>query len=83
MNTNKPQNPQAFPRTFEGVTPNGDTTYLEGMEGMTLRDYFAAKAMMGFNAIQEVYEGVTHEVVAKMAYEQADAMLAEREKVAE
>lgn len=44
--------------------------------GMTLRDYFAAKAMQG-------YVGVCHykmEVLSAMAYAQADAMLAERAK---
>jgi hypothetical protein len=47
-------------------------------KGMTLRDYFAAKAMQGdFNA------GVSDnefDAVAKRAYKAADAMLEAREK---
>ena len=45
--------------------------------GLTLRDYFAAKAM------PEVYSRVGSggfERIAKLAYEMADAMLKEREK---
>ena len=44
-------------------------------KGMTLRDYFAAKAMQGL--LQYAY---THADRASVAYKAADAMLAEREK---
>jgi len=46
--------------------------------GMTLRDYFAAKAMQAYMRIY----GKEHEIseVASFAYQQADAMLAERAK---
>ena len=44
--------------------------------GMTLRDYFAAKAMQGALADSEVH--MTHEGMARLAYRYADAMLAER-----
>jgi len=44
-------------------------------EGMTLRDYFAAKAMQGL--LQYAY---AHADRASVAYKAADAMLAEREK---
>lgn len=48
-----------------------------GMPGMTLRDYFAAKAMQG----QVASEGeATAEDMASWAYLMADAMLAERAK---
>jgi hypothetical protein len=47
-------------------------------EGMTLRDYFAAKAMQGLLACP-VGEGKNEEY-AKWSYEFADAMLAERSK---
>lgn len=40
--------------------------------GMTLRDYFAARAMQGF------CDSVDPKQIAKCAYEQADAMLAAR-----
>ena len=43
--------------------------------GMTLRDYFAAKAMQGL--LQYAY---AHADRASVAYKVADAMLAEREK---
>ena len=45
--------------------------------GMTLRDYFAAKAM------PEIYQRVEtggFERVAKLSYEMADAMMREREE---
>lgn len=45
--------------------------------GMTLRDYFAAKAMQGFAADPDCENGAQ---AAKTAYEWADAMLAERAK---
>ena len=45
--------------------------------GMTLRDYFAAKAMQGF--LTGDYDLYAHEVVQR-AYEIADAMLTAREK---
>lgn len=50
--------------------------------GMTLRDYFAAKAMQAFIVATSDGSG-THpqndERVAERSYEQADAMLAARE----
>lgn len=48
-----------------------------GSEGMTLRDYFAAKAMQGALANPEVKE--TAEARSEWAYEIADAMLKARE----
>lgn len=52
----------------------GSVSLLEG--GMTLRDYFAAKALQG------LLSGRNHiaEVSVRLAYEYADAMLKEREK---
>ena len=53
--------------------------------GMTLRDYFAAKAMQQF-AYPTMYSIITSStedgdtLVAKRAYELADAMLVERDK---
>ena len=44
--------------------------------GMTLRDYFAAKAMQGFAAY--IGPSMTFESRAKIAYEWADAMLKAR-----
>lgn len=52
--------------------------------GMSLRDYFAAKAMAcAFNEFDVMYCGDyhhQHELVAELAYAMADAMLAERAK---
>lgn len=59
---------QAFP------VAGDDDSY--GVAGMTLRDYFAAKALQG---ITVSYEGPVVDA-AMLAYDYADAMLAEREK---
>jgi hypothetical protein len=46
-------------------------------EGMTLRDYFASRAMQ---AELTVYEGTNWPRVAKQAYQMADAMMKAREE---
>ena len=46
--------------------------------GMTLRDFFAAKAMEAL-LVDPSWQGNTTGTVAAIAYEMADAMLAERE----
>jgi len=49
-----------------------------GYKGMDLRDYFAAKAMLGFitsSSQPRNYDG--HEM-AKISYQMADAMMEER-----
>ena len=61
-------NPPAFP-TGTGVTPYHS--------GMTLRDYFAAKAMQGLLSSDV---NAPLEVFAKQSYKVADAMLAAREE---
>lgn len=50
-------------------------------EGMTLRDYFAAKAMQGIIASEKPgdEEFATPEMYARDAYKYADAMLKARE----
>jgi len=45
--------------------------------GMTLRDYFAAKAMQGIYASS--YYTESYDTISGMAYKQADAMLKARE----
>jgi len=52
----------------------GDT-YSVG--GMTLRDYFAAKAMQGMSCFTD---NDTMKAIAERAYAFADAMLSERDK---
>lgn len=56
--------------------PAFPATYPCGPSGMTLRDYFAAKAMQGMLAASEPY---STEELARYGYEVADAMLAARE----
>lgn len=65
-------NPPAFPKTpfIEIGTPQ---------DGMTLRDYFAAKAMTGLLTAEIVGE-YSNEHVAEIAYRIADAMLKAREQ---
>ena len=51
----------------------------QSQTGMTLRDYFAAKAMVGL-VVTDPRETSAADEIAKDAYELADAMLAERDK---
>jgi len=52
---------------------------IESWTGMTIRDYFAAKAMQALLHDASCMDGGWH-VEAKAAYALADAMLAERAK---
>ena len=64
-------NPPAFPSAdFE----NHEFT------GMTLRDYFAAKAMQGMFASSLLPQNVTNEELSVESYKVADAMLKAREQ---
>lgn len=47
--------------------------------GMSLRDYFAGKALAGMLASPTLRFGIADQVVVKAAYGIADAMLKERE----
>jgi hypothetical protein len=66
-------NPPAFPRPLSVDDVDPDISYPAHV-GMTLRDYFAAKAMLRTSV------GYSYEQLAKTAYEIADAMIAAREK---
>ena len=48
--------------------------------GMTLRDYFAAKAMQGMFASSLLPQNVTNEELSVESYKVADAMLKAREQ---
>jgi len=61
----------AFPRPYSGTSQFAQ-------EGMTLRDFFAAKAMQGFLATVKV--GCPDDLIAIDAYNLADAMMKAREK---
>jgi len=65
-------NPQAFPCEIDL-----DIGVRDVQLGMTLRDYFAAKAMLRTSV------GSSYEQLAKTAYEIADAMLKAREAMEE
>jgi hypothetical protein len=69
-------NPPAFPT---GIGLNADKTWIgSGNNGMTLRDYFAGKAMQCMYANGSFPTGIMLDT-AKEAYEMADAMLKARE----
>ena len=59
---------------FPQYIVSNNETYVQG--GMTLRDYFAAKAMQGFQG-EWVYDN--SDEIASKAYALADAMLKARE----
>lgn len=70
----------AFPTTHEEPAPyNGHNNGIKCVidQGMTLRDYFAAKAMQGLLSGDVLGEDAD---IAGAAYEVADAMLAERNR---
>jgi hypothetical protein len=62
---------------FPGLHPSSECRYKE--EGMTLRDYFAAKAMQGLLASLPSDTTLYDSNVAKWSYEMADAMLKARQ----
>ena len=66
-------NESAFPWQID----NGET--MRGHKGMTLRDYFAAKAMQAMIAHPDSNAEVEASIYARGAYVMADAMMKERE----
>lgn len=84
-------NELAFPLQKSGHCPNCKVGYVEQQAGMTLRDYFAAKAM---NSLISKMTGDLRKSVlndndweealergSKHSYQIADAMLKERERM--
>ncbi|MEL6237050.1 MAG: hypothetical protein AAFO57_00275 [Pseudomonadota bacterium] len=71
-------------KTFkEPAFPVPGLQHDEDFNGMTLRDYFAAKALQGFcaNSHHSVLDGADFfSDAAREAYQLADAMLAAREQ---
>ena len=67
-------NPQAFPDSFY----NQDGTGFRE-EGMTLRDYFAAKALQGLIASDLKFD-LDPETLSEFSYNLADDMLKQRNK---
>ena len=74
IETNQPES--AFPSTFKSMSPEEVQVH---RWGMTLRDYFAAKAMQGFMANKSNPMHYQPEEDAQWAYMIADAMLKARE----
>lgn len=68
---NTPENPPAFPATYDH---DGYSSDRHGVGGMSLRDYFAAHAPL------TQLDGETWEEHAEDRYEYADAMLGQRSK---
>lgn len=80
---NKPKNLNAFPITLK----DNNNPFHRDASGMTLRDYFAAKALQGtlsdletVRAMAQDAKGPFAEYLAQDCYKFADAMLKEREK---
>lgn len=69
-------NEPAFPSTYKDFLQTGTQLSDVVNKGMTLRDYFAAKAMQGMIRL----DVSNYPAVAEWSYQQADAMLKEREK---
>lgn len=84
MKNEKPDNPNAFPTQemdFEESAIQGRTVIQGEQSGMSLRDYFAAKAMQALITSPQFYGHVKDsDTCAELAYGQADAMLKERSK---
>lgn len=65
----------AFPRAAGDYTGTRHGNHAQA--GLSMRDYFAAKAMQGLAANPDI-TGVIAADIARQAYELADAMLAAR-----
>ena len=65
--------------TGEPAFPVCDAARIHNLKGMTLRDYFAAKAMQSILAREDGRFTTTLEFVGNYAYQYADAMLKARE----
>lgn len=65
----------AFPVETPSVSGNASITYF----GMTLRDYFAAKAMGGMCMGAPIPQKNELDLIARRSYEMADAMMRARE----
>jgi len=71
----------AFPNHYEDRTMKGVRNTVVA-DGMSLRDWFAGMALQGLLAMcaGPQISGATAEVTAKIAFEHADAMIAEGNK---
>jgi len=69
----KPTNPTAFPFSVD----NGET--VKYMLGISMRDYFAARAMQGYCSDPDYKKDCGQQDTAIAAYRMADEMLKARE----
>lgn len=65
----------------EPAFPVFDSEHYPQYRGMTLLDYFAAKAMAAMLSIKEVHYEKSESDIATWAYQQADAMIKARKVV--
>lgn len=79
-NNGGPAFPMFTPKSHEARSDAGFDGTVDFAMGMTLRDYFAAKALVGFMGSGDADWTKHPESFAREAYRMADAMLAEREK---
>ena len=80
MDNNKPKNLPAFSRAAFASQHSGNF-WVDSQDGMTLLDYFAAKAMVAHITNPHRIPGSSPaEEISQKAYELAQAMLKEREK---
>ena len=84
MRAEKPNNPSAFPVTATEQSYHNQSPLMPE-SGMTLRDYFAAKAMQGllssYHGSSDAYLAIQNkpDKIAKDVYKLADEMLKQRE----
>jgi hypothetical protein len=71
------KNEPAFPQNNDRIVAS---LSIANSQGMTLRDYFAAKAMQGMMADGQAFRLVAESTLANTAYEIADAMLEARQE---
>lgn len=78
--SNPPENPPAFPTHSVGKEP-GTEPFQVSEGGLTMRDYFAAKALQGMCAnagIMDCWPKGFADELAEQSFRVADAMLAAR-----
>ena len=77
MKTSFEQGGPAFPQAL--LNDEGEVYYFHDWRGMSLRDYFAAKALHSMQSLSIETEDGLPEQMAKWAYAVADAMLKARD----
>jgi hypothetical protein len=75
----KPENPPAFALSWTEQNAHG-VEFPMVQPGMLLRDWFAGQAIIGLLEYATLTQPGNEITLAKLAYAQADAMLAERTK---